>query len=71
MFLLPGQTSSESKQYLSSDELRQLTQRGSSFLQIQCLKELGIEFVLDPYGSPLVLYQDARKYIAIRGIPLR
>ena len=63
--------SSESNQYLSSDELRQLTQRGSSFLQIQCLKEMGIEFVLDPYGCPMVRYLDAKKYFAMRGMRLR
>lgn len=62
---------SESAQYLSSDELRQLTLRGSGFSQIQRLEELGIEFVLDTYGCPLVLYQDAKKYFVIRGIPLR
>jgi hypothetical protein len=62
---------SESAQYLSSDELRQLTLRGSGFSQIQRLEEMGIEFVLDPYGCPLVLYQDAKKYFVIRGIPLR
>ena len=59
--------SSESNQYLSSDELRQLTQRGSSFLQIQCLKEMGVEFVLDAYGCPLVLYLDAKKYFPMTG----
>lgn len=60
---------SESAQYLSSDELRQLTLRGSGFSQIQRLEELGIEFVLDTYGCPLVLYQDAKNTLLLEEYP--
>ena len=63
--------SSEYQQYLSSDELRQLTLRGSGFSQIQCLEELGIEFTLDPYECPLVRYEDAKAFFVEKGIPLR
>jgi hypothetical protein len=63
--------SSEYDQYLSSDELRQLTLRGSGFSQMQRLEELGINFELDPYGCPLVLYEDVKELFIQKGIPLR
>ncbi len=62
---------SEYEQYLSSDELRQLTLRGSGFSQMQRLEELGINCELDPYGCPLVLYEDVKELFIQKGIPLR
>ena len=62
---------SEYDQYLSSDELRQLTLRASGFLQMQRLEDLGINFELDPYGCPLVLYEDVKELFVRKGIPLR
>ncbi len=69
--MLVNNMPTEYKQYLSSDELRALTLRGSGFSQIQRLEEMGIEFSLDPYGCPLVLYQDAKEHFVRAGIPLR
>ena len=40
--------------YLTSDQLRYLTKRGSSFLQIIVLQEMCIAYDLDPHGTPLV-----------------
>ena len=62
---------SEYDHYLSSDELRQLTLRGSGFLQMQRLEDLGINFELDPYDCPLVLYEDVKELFIQKGIPLR
>jgi len=62
---------SEYDQYLSSDELRQLTLRASGFLQMQRLEDLGINFELDPFGCPLVLYEDVKELFIQKGIPLR
>jgi hypothetical protein len=53
---------SEPKQYLSSDELRQLTLRRTVFAQMLYLDDLNIDFSLDLFGCPLVLYQDAKQY---------
>ena len=53
---------SEYKQYLSSDELRQLTLRRTGFAQMLYLDDLNIDFSLDLFGYPLVLYQDARQH---------
>ena len=53
---------SEHKQYLSSDELRQLTLRRTGFSQMLCLDDLNIDFSLDLFGRPLVLYQDAMQH---------
>ena len=62
---------SEYDQYLSSDELRQLTLRGTGFLQMHRLEDLGINFELDPYCFPLVLYEDVKEFFIQKGIPLR
>jgi hypothetical protein len=48
-----------------------LTLRGSGFSQMQRLEELGINFELDPYGCPLVLYDDVKELFIQKGIPLR
>ena len=61
----------EYDQYLSSDELLHLTLRGGGFSQMQQLEELGISFELDPYGCPLVLYDDVKELFIQKGIPLR
>jgi hypothetical protein len=43
---------------ISSDELRELTKSGGSLRQIEQLKQLGINFSLDAYGTPLVKRAD-------------
>lgn len=40
--------------FLSSDELRQLTRAGSSFMQAKKLEQLGIPYKADVYGTPMV-----------------
>ena len=50
----PKKVMSEPSEWLVSDEIRELTQAGSSVLQIAALKRLGIPFDLDPYETPLV-----------------
>lgn len=52
----------EHKQFLSSDELRQMTLRRTGFSQMLFLDDLDIDFSLDLFGRPLVLYQDAKQY---------
>ena len=59
-----------SDQYLNSNELRLLTHRGSSHLQIEALQKMGIPFKLDRYSCPLVSYDDAKPYFLMRGMPL-
>ena len=46
--------------FLNSDELRTLTQRSTSFLQIEYLDEKKIPYLLDKYGTPCVLYDDIK-----------
>ena len=48
--------------YLTSDELRLLTGRGSSFLQIEMLNKHKIPHCLDEYGSPLVRFKEVREF---------
>jgi hypothetical protein len=47
---------------ISSDELRELTKSGGSLRQIEQLKQLGINFSLDAYGTPLVKRADFDKF---------
>lgn len=48
--------------YLTSDELRLLTGRGSSFLQIEMLNKHKIPHCLDEYGTPLVRFKEVREF---------
>lgn len=48
--------------YISSDELRELTKCGGSLRQIEQLKQLCINFSLDPYGTPVVKRADFDKF---------
>ena len=48
--------------YLTSDELRLLTGRGSSFLQIEMLNKHKIPHCLDEYGTPLVRIKEVREF---------
>ena len=48
--------------YLTSDELRLLTGRGSSFLQIEMLNKHKIPYCLDEYGTPLVRIKEVREF---------
>ena len=48
--------------YLTSDELRLLTGRGSSFLQIEILNKHKIPHCLDEYGTPLVRFKEVREF---------
>ena len=48
--------------YLTSDELRLLTCRGSSFLQIEMLNKHKIPHCLDEYGTPLVRFKEVREF---------
>ena len=48
--------------YLTSDELRLLTGRGSSFLQIEMLNKYKIPHCLDEYGTPLVRFKEVREF---------
>ncbi len=48
--------------YLTSDELRLLTGRGSSFLQIEMLNKNKIPHCLDEYGTPLVRFKEVREF---------
>ena len=48
--------------YLTSDELRLLTGRGSSFLQIEMLNKHKIPHCLDEYGTPLVRFKKVREF---------
>jgi hypothetical protein len=57
-------------EYLNSDELRLLTNRGTSFLQLIELEKLKIKFDIDQYGCPLVRYQDVKHLFLLKGKPL-
>ena len=57
-------------EFLTSDELRLLTNRGTSFLQLVTLEKLKIKFDIDQYGCPLVRYQDVKHLFLIQGKPL-
>jgi hypothetical protein len=46
--------------FLTSDELRTLTQRASSFLQIEYLDMHKLPYTLDKYGTPCVRYNDVK-----------
>jgi hypothetical protein len=46
--------------FLTSDELRILTHRATSFLQIEYLDEKKIPYTLDEYGTPSVRYDDVK-----------
>ncbi len=48
--------------YLTSDELRLLTGKGSSFLQIEMLNKHKIPHCLDEYGTPLVRFKEVREF---------
>jgi len=48
--------------YLTSDELRLLTGKGSSFLQIEMLNKNKIPHCLDEYGTPLVRFKEVREF---------
>ena len=51
--------------FLTSDELRTLTQRASSFLQIEYLDEKKIPYTLDKYGTPCVRYDDVNYLLSV------
>lgn len=44
--------------YLNSDDLRKLTRRATSFLQIEYLFQNNIPYFLDEFGTPCVRYDD-------------
>ena len=46
--------------FITSDELRTLTQRATSFLQVEYLDEKKIPYTLDEHGTPCVRYDDVR-----------
>ena len=52
----------DENEYLTSDELRLLTGKGSSFLQIEILKKHKIPHCLDEYGTPLVRFKGVREF---------
>lgn len=49
------------RRILSSDELRQLTRCGTTFLQIQQLDSLRIPYTIDDFGQPIVKTQDVQR----------
>ena len=55
------------KEFLTSDELRLLTNRGTSFLQLIELEKLKIKFDIDQYGCPLVRYQNVKHLFLLQG----
>jgi hypothetical protein len=59
-----------SNEYLTSDELRLLTNRGAAELQIDTLLRLGVRFELDHFSCPLVRYDDAKQYFLLMAKPL-
>ncbi len=59
-----------SNEYLISDELRLLTNRGAADLQIDALLRLGVRFELDHCSCPLVRYDDAKQYFLLMAKPL-
>jgi len=52
----------DDSEYLTSDELRLLTGKGSSFLQIEMLNKNKIPHCLDKYGTPLVRFKEVREF---------
>jgi hypothetical protein len=52
----------DENEYLTSDELRLLTGKGSSFLQIEMLNKHKIPHCLDEYGTPLVRFKEVREF---------
>jgi hypothetical protein len=52
----------DDSEYLTSDELRLLTGKGSSFLQIEMLNKRKIPHCLDEYGTPLVRFKEVREF---------
>ena len=52
-------------EYLNSEELRLLTGRAGSFLQVQMLNESKIPHCLDKYGTPLVRFREVREFSQI------
>ena len=46
--------------FLTPDELRSLTHRATSFLQVEYLDEKKIPYTLDEYGTPCVRYDDVK-----------
>ena len=56
--------------FINSDELRAVTKRGSSFLQAEKLKELGIPFSLDQHGTPMVKRSDLDTFLKVKLQPL-
>ena len=59
-----------SNEYLTSDELRLLTNRGAAELQIDAVLRLGVRFELDHCSCPLVRYDDAKQYFLLMAKPL-
>ena len=59
-----------SNEYLTSDELRLLTDRGAAALQIDALLRLGVRFELDHCSCPLVRYDDAKQCFLLMAKPL-
>ncbi len=59
-----------SDEYLTSDELRLLTHRGTTKMQINALLRMGVKFELDRYFCPLVRYDDAKQYFLLMAKPL-
>jgi hypothetical protein len=59
-----------SNEYLTSDELRLLTNRGAAKLQTDALLRLGVRFELDHFSCPLVRYDDAKQYFLLMAKPL-
>ena len=51
--------------FLTSDQLRTLTQRASSFLQIEYLDKHKLPYTLDKYGTPCVRYDDVKYLLSI------
>ena len=52
----------DENEYLTSGELRLLTGKGSSFLQIEMLNKHKIPHCLDEYGTPLVRFKEVREF---------
>jgi hypothetical protein len=51
--------------FLTSDELRILTHRATSFLQIEYLDEKKIPYSLDKYGTPCVRSDDVKYLLSV------
>jgi hypothetical protein len=50
--------------FLNSEELRILTQRATSFLQIDYLDEHKLPYTLDEYDTPCVRYDDVKNLLS-------